>query len=70
MATREILLKLDEDDWDTIQSELAHRQARCRDADGVILPEGDSNLPGAIIAECIRDLNEYRQLWESKHGKD
>ena len=67
---REILLQLDEDDWNTIQSEMSLCQARRMD-DGnggtvPLLPEGESNLPGAIVAECIRDLNDYRERWTPK----
>lgn len=27
-----------------------------------IVPEGDSNLAGALVAECVRDIEEYRSL--------
>ena len=63
-SMRQIILELDEDDWNTIQSEFA-RQQRCRDKDGVILPDGTSNLPGAMLAEAIRNLEEYRAMWEA-----
>ena len=63
---RTITLELDEDDWNTIQGELARQQA-FRDANGPILPDGTSNMAGAIIAEAIRNLEEYRVLWESEH---
>jgi hypothetical protein len=63
---RTIVLELDEDDWNTIQDELARAQAY-RDKDGAILPEGESNLPGAIIGEAIRDLEEYRALWRAEN---
>lgn len=63
---RTITLELDEDDWNTIQGELARQQA-FRDASGPILPDGTSNMAGAIIAEAIRNLEEYRALWESEH---
>ena len=63
---RTITLELDEDDWNTVQSLIAEKQA-FRDADGPILAEGTSNLAGACIAEAIRDLEEYRELWEVEH---
>ena len=68
MPKREIVLILDEDDWDTIQNEFAQRQAdRMDDGEGgtrPILPEGESNDAGAMVAEIIRDLDEYRSLAE------
>lgn len=63
---RTITLELDEDDWNTIQSELARRQSH-RGADGPSLPDGESNMNGAMIAEAIRDLNDYRDLWEAEN---
>ena len=67
MKPRTLVLELDELDWDVIQNELAQRQAE-RDADGMYsIPDGDSNLAGAVLAECIRDLNEYRDLYQQEH---
>lgn len=63
---RTITLELDEDDWDSIQGEIARRQAR-RDEHGPLLPEGESNMVGAMLAEAVRDLEEYRAAWESEH---
>lgn len=63
---RTITLELDEDDWDTIQGEIARRQSR-RDKHGPLLPDGDSNMIGAMLAEAVRDLEEYRALWEAEH---
>jgi hypothetical protein len=71
--TRTLTLILDELDHITIQKEIAHRQARSRaiDPDGpTILPDGDSNLAGAIVAEIVRDLWEYRALWEVERGPE
>jgi len=59
-----VVLELDEDDWNTVQNEFA-RQQRFRDKDGPILPDGTSNLPGAMVAESIRNLEEYRSMWEA-----
>lgn len=63
---RTIVLELDEDDWNTIQNEIARQQA-FRDEDGPMLPDGESNMTGAIIAEAIRNLEEYRAIWEAEH---
>lgn len=63
---RTITLELDEDDWDSIQGEIARRQAN-RDKDGPLLPDGESNMVGAMLAEAVRDLQEYRAIWEAEH---
>lgn len=68
MATRQIILELDEEDWDTIQGEFSKRQSH-RYKGGPMLPDGDSNLPGAMLAECIRDLDEYRSLYDAEHPR-
>jgi hypothetical protein len=62
MANRTLVLNLDEEDYATIQQEIAMRQAQDRN-----LPDGDSNLAGAMLAECIRDLEEYRALYDVEH---
>lgn len=67
-------LTLDELDYASIQKEIAERQKLARAIDGgkttrELLPDGDSCLAGSIIAECMRDLAEYRALWESEHPK-
>lgn len=68
VAARALLLRLDEDDWNTIQGEIAKRQAyRMDDGSGgtqPIIPEGESNDAGAILAEVVRDLDEYRDLYD------
>ena len=68
---RQLILELDEDDWNTIQAEIAARQA-VRISDGAgstqpLLPEGESNIAGAIIAEVVRDLQEYRDMYDADH---
>lgn len=56
-------LDLDEHDYKTIQHEIAKRQSRSRWPDGgVIVPEGSSCIAGSLIAEAIRDLDEYRAM--------
>lgn len=62
---RIITLQLDEDDYRDLQKEFAIRQLR-RDADGINLPDGESNLPGAMIGEIVRDLWDYRDLFDAK----
>lgn len=65
--TRLIILECDDLDYACIQQEIAHRQARSRaiaPGSPTILPEGESNLAGSIVAEMVRDLREYRDLME------
>ncbi len=57
-----IILYCDEDDYAAIQEEFARRQAQGRD-----LPDGESCLRGAMVGEIVRDLVEYRELWEAEH---
>lgn len=74
MKTRQLVLELDELDYDTIHGYIAEFQGKSAQVHamngnkgGAILPEGDSNVAGAIMAECVRDLLEYRALWEAEH---
>ena len=62
---RTITLELDEDDWDSIQGEIARRQVN-RDKDGPLLPDGESNMVGAMLAEAVRDLQDYRAIWQAE----
>lgn len=62
---RTITLECDDLDFDTIQAEIAKRQLR-RDEHGTIIPDGESNLPAAIIAEVVRDIDDYRILFDLK----
>jgi hypothetical protein len=50
-----IELLLDDDDYRDIQAELAHRAKR-------ELPPGESNEAGAHLAECVRDIRDYRDI--------
>jgi hypothetical protein len=71
--TRTITLVLDDLDYDLIQSEFTHRQVRSRTIDPTgetIVPEGDSNLAGALVAEIVRDLNDYRDLSARRREQD
>lgn len=63
-------LNLDELDFATIQREIARRQNRSRWPDGgVILAEGESDIAGSLIAEAIRDLEEYRSISGQKRDE-
>jgi hypothetical protein len=57
-----VVLVLDEDDYRDFLKELSFRGRRD-------LPEGESNFDGAHVGEMIRDLWEYRDLYESDPGK-
>ena len=62
-------LTLDELDYAAIQKEIAGRQERSRaiDPDGpTIVPDGNSCLAGAILAECCRDLIDYRDKYATE----
>lgn len=69
MSLRRIELLCDDLDFDAIQEEITHRQVRSRviaPDSPTILPDGESNLAGAIVAEMVRDLREYRGLWTAE----
>ena len=71
MKTRTMVLELDEEDFATIQGEIAKRQAASRQIapnESTIIPDGDSNLAGSLVAEMVRDLDEYRALYESQRS--
>ncbi len=56
MTNRTITLDLDPDDFAAVNEEFASRTEAS-------LPEGGSNPDGARVAEIVRDLNEYRDLF-------
>lgn len=60
-----IELDLDEIDAADVNAEFALRQ-KCRDAHGQVLPDGESNLAGAMVAEMVRDLREYRIMYDDE----
>lgn len=65
-------LTLDDDDYAAIQRAITHYQTTQRWDDeegGVMLPDGESCLAGAILAECCRDLEEYRALYNAEHPR-
>lgn len=61
--TRKVILEMDSDDFDALQSEFAQRQTSI--SKGFLLPDGESDLRGALVGEIVRDLWEYRSLWEA-----
>jgi hypothetical protein len=82
--TRQIILELDEDDYDAIQAEVARRQAvrwpsgnespglidvAGPPKSGPILPDGESNTVGSILAEVVRDLEDYRAMFDATHPR-
>jgi hypothetical protein len=58
---RRLVLELDEDDWDAIQEAIARRQAWRHADGGPLLPDGESNTAGAVLAEICRGWVEYQQ---------
>lgn len=69
MQPRVIVLNLDEDDYNSIQEAIAKRQAYGRnlpDSNGQkIMPDGDSNIAGAVLAEICRG---WIELLDSARG--
>ena len=66
---RKVVLELDDEDFDIIQEEFTRRQIDI--SKGFELPEGYSCLRGAMVAEIVRDLIDYRHLWEADNlGKE
>jgi hypothetical protein len=66
-------LILDDADFDAIQGEIARRQmapAGRWPEGGTILPDGESNLAGALVAEMVRDLGEYRARFDTPRRPD
>lgn len=62
---RQIVLNLDDEDYTTIQAEIELRLKRgaaiCpENPEHAVIPDGTSNQAGALLAECVRDLEEYR----------
>lgn len=67
---KKIILELDDLDHEAISGYIASYQAESRKAfpgQPTMLPDGDSNLAGAIMAECVRNLLEYRAIWRAEH---
>jgi hypothetical protein len=62
---RKIELLVDDDDFNAIQKEFALRQVQDR---GLPDSEEGASLAGRMVAEIIRDLKEYRELWRSEHA--
>ena len=62
MTLKKMILELDEDDYRDIQAEITRRQVNSRKFLVVplteLLPDGESNLAGAVLAEVVRDYWE------------
>lgn len=52
---KQITLTVDDLDAAMLHRAITDYQRRNRDRHGVILPDGESDLPGAILAEICRD---------------
>jgi hypothetical protein len=76
-VTRTIILEVDENDYDIIQKYFSDFQMSSakihalsgKGETGSILPKGESNLAGVLVAECVRSLFEYLDLWNLEHPK-
>lgn len=58
-AKREIVLQLDELDYAAIQKAIAYRQTWGRGT----MPDSDSNVAGAVLAEICRGWLEKKGMW-------
>ncbi len=67
MCQERMELILDAADARAVHQAFAAMQL-CRDKDGVILADGDSNLAGAMVAEMVRDWLEYRAIFQVDPG--
>lgn len=63
MALHRIELVLDDDDYRDLMAELELRKGR-------ELPEGESNDAGAHVGEIVRDLRDYRDLYDAEHPRE
>lgn len=59
---RRVELALDPDDFRDVMAELEFRRGR-------ELPEGGSNDAGAHVAEIVRDLRDYRDMYDADHPR-
>lgn len=55
-----ILLEIDDLDYLSIQKAITTRQLNPRTKNGTMLPDGDGNLTGRIIADICRAFVDYR----------
>ncbi len=66
---RRIELLCDDMDFDFIQRTFARKQAAHHRAFGeTILPDGESNFAGAMVAELLRELDELRAITAGMGG--
>lgn len=63
MKMKTMKLTLDELDYAAIQEEISLRQVQGRTT---TLPDRNSCLAGSMIAEMVRDLREYRDLFQDR----
>lgn len=66
MSLDSFAFRADPDDAASIHEAVAMHQRERIDGEH-ILPEGDSDTLGAILAEICRDWMEYRELWDAEH---
>jgi len=67
MATRTITIEVDELDEATILNTIAKYQAKSHAAGGENwLPEGESDIRGATLAEICRAYQEYHDTWKPR----
>lgn len=63
MANKQIVLSLDELDYDAIQKAIARRQLFR------VMPDGTSNTAGAVLAEICRGWLEFMDLSKEKQDE-
>lgn len=59
-----LVLACDDQDREDIEAELSERRKQERP-----LPEGGSNELGAMVAEMVHDLREYRAMFDAERGR-
>ena len=62
-ATRKIVLELDPDDWDAVQTAFAERQSWQDEDNDPIRPETASNLSGELVSEICRGWMQMIGVW-------
>lgn len=58
-----LTLYFDETDWATVKKEIEWRR-------GNVQPDSNSDSIATMFAEMVRDLNDYRDLYDREHPKD
>ena len=67
MGSNFITLELDDDDYATIMAEVELRRFQDAENGESTMPDGDSDEIGAVIAEAIRDIDDYRAMYDRDH---